>query len=119
VAQAQVEGAVAAAGLGGVAGGVAGAVAVVDAAEVRVDAGALGKVVALIETKRIEDSLNDKPDLAESKLTIEYMARYGCAMRPKHIAPIRPLPTGSASTHGPAGCSYHKVSFSCVPRLVA
>ncbi|NRR30181.1 GIY-YIG nuclease family protein [Oxalobacteraceae bacterium] len=33
--------------------------------------------LALIETKRIEDSLRDKPDLAESKLTIEYMARYG------------------------------------------
>jgi hypothetical protein len=33
--------------------------------------------LALIETKRISDSLKDKPDLAESKLTIEYMARYG------------------------------------------
>ena len=27
-----------------------------------------------------------------------------CAARPKTIAPSRPLPTGSASTHGPAGC---------------
>lgn len=33
--------------------------------------------IDLIETKRIEASLRDKPDLAESKLTIEYMARYG------------------------------------------
>lgn len=33
--------------------------------------------IDLIESKRIESSLKHKPDLAESKLTIEYMARYG------------------------------------------
>lgn len=33
--------------------------------------------VELIESKRIEASLKVTPDLAESKLTIEYMVRYG------------------------------------------
>jgi hypothetical protein len=31
----------------------------------------------LIETKRIDASLKDEPDLGESNLTSEYMARYG------------------------------------------
>ena len=29
---------------------------------------------------------------------------------PKAIAPIRPLPTGRASVHVPAGCPYHRQS---------
>ncbi|WP_256081091.1 hypothetical protein [Massilia sp. YIM B04103] len=33
--------------------------------------------VELIESRRIEASLQATPDLAESKLTIEYMVRYG------------------------------------------
>ncbi|EEF24319.1 conserved hypothetical protein [Ricinus communis] len=35
------------------------------------------------------------------------------------MAPMRPFPTGSASTHGPAACSYHSDRSSCAPRVVA
>ena len=32
---------------------------------------------------------------------------------PKTIAPMRPFPTGNASTHSPAGLSYHNFNPSC------